>query len=189
MKGWSAWLAKALLNHATLVLPGARAEWGRAMLAEAEHLAPGERLSFALGCLWSSYRERLIDQATLLVVGHWSIGIGLCAAAAVCLRTAYMLRATGVSMLILVLGLVCLAAALAFVRWGVRRLPMVAVAGFAAGLLAMLVLGDATALTSGAVPSSRFHQAILLEQLVGWAALFGFAHMLMAVQARRGANG
>lgn len=182
------WLANGLLDHAASVMPPARVEWARAMLAEAAHLLPHEHLPFALGCVASSYRERLADPATVLATGRWSIIFGLCAATAVCLRTAYRLPAGDPSALILALGLICLAAAVAFIRWGLRRLPAVAAVGFAAVLVAMLVLGDAAALT-GAMPSSRFYRAILLEQFVAWAALFGFAHSLLVVESRRDANG
>jgi len=158
------------------------------MVAEAEHLPVRRRLSFALGCVSSSYRERLTDPGTVLAAGHGSIVLGLGIATAVCLRTAYLLPTGKPSVLILALGLICLVAALAFVRWGFCRLPAVAVAGFAAALMAILVLGDANALT-GAMSTTRFYRAILLEQLVAWVALFGLAHSLLAVETRRRAHG
>jgi len=50
---------------------------------------------------------------------------------------------------------------------------------------AVALLGDITSLFSGAVPGGRFYRAILVEQAVGWAALFGLAHLLLALDARR----
>lgn len=179
-------LAKALLGHAARVMPAARADWARAMQAEAEHLPPRGRLSFAVGCVRSSYRQRLTEVETLLVAGRWSIILGLCAAGAVFLRTGIMIQPHGASAMILVLGLICLLAAGAFARWGYDRLPMLSAAGFAAGLITMLTVGDAGALFSSTIPSGAFYRAILLEQAVGWTALFGLAHLLLALEARRG---
>lgn len=189
MKRWGPWWVGVLLDHAGTVMPAMRAEWVRAMRAEAEHLTPREQLPFALGCVWSSYRERMTDAPTLLAAARWSIMIGLCAATAVCFRTAYMLRAVEPSPLVLTLGLVCMAAAVAFARLGVRRLPAIAMASLAAALLAMLAIGDMNALIGGAMPSSRFYRAILLEQFAGWAALAGLAHILLTVDVRHRTNG
>ena len=169
-------------------MPANRAEWARAMLAEAEHLPRGEQLGFALGCVWSGYRERLSDAATMLAAARLAIVVGLCMATAVCLRTSFVLRSEDPSVLILALGIIALSAAFAVIRWELRRLPAIAIMGFAAALLAMLALGDVNALVGGAMPSSRFYRAILLEQAAAWAALLGLAHFLLAFDARRGAN-
>ena len=189
MTAWRSRLAGTMLRHAAAMMPAARAEWARAMLAESRYLVPGEQLAFAWGCVRSSYRQRLTDPATLLAAGHWSIIVGLFAAAAICFRTAYALRAEDVSSVIFALGIICLGALAAHIRLGFRRLRVVAAAGFAASLLAMLVVGDFDALVRGAMPSSSFYRAILFEQAVAWAALFGLAHILLAVEVGRGANG
>jgi hypothetical protein len=177
--------AEALLDHAARVMPARRADWAQGMRAEADHLPPRERLSFAIGCVRSSYRLRLTDADSLVWAGRWTIILGLVAAGAVCLRAAMVIRPHDSSAMILVLGLICLAAAFAFGRWGLDRLPMLAAAGFAGALVAVALLGDITSLFSGAVPGGRFYRAILVEQAVGWAALFGLAHLLLALDARR----
>jgi hypothetical protein len=178
-------LADALLAHAVRVMPAARSEWVRAMQAEAEHLPTRERLPFALGCVRSSYQQSLTEADNMLRAGRWTIILGLCGAAALCLHTAAMIRPHDASAMIVLLGLICLAAAAAFARWGFDRLPMLAAAGFAAGLLAMIVAGDPAALFTGEGPSGTFYRAILLEQAVAWAALFGLAHLLLALDAKR----
>ena len=68
MSGLGPWLARALLDHAARVMPPARKEWARAMKAEAEHLAPGEQLPFAIGCVRSSYRQFLTEADTMLPI-------------------------------------------------------------------------------------------------------------------------
>lgn len=181
-------LANILLRHAEAVMPERRAEWARAMRAEADHLPARERLVFARGCVWSSYRERLADPATLLTVGRWFIAIGLCAASAIPLRTAYLGGAGDASSLILMLGLIALAALAAFLRWGISRLPTIAAAGFGGALLAMLLAGDVNALASGAMTSGRFYRALLIEQVIAWAALFGLGQLLLALDAQRRAH-
>jgi hypothetical protein len=178
-------MTKALLDHAAKVMPAARGEWARAMQAEAEHLPPGEQLSFAIGCVRSSYRQRFTEAETMLRTGRWTIIVGLCAAGAMCLRTAATIQPHDASAMILVLGLICLLAAAGFARWGFDRLPVLAAAGFAGGLVAMVTLGDAGALFSRTMPSGTFYRAILLEQAVCWAALFGVAHLLLALEAKR----
>jgi hypothetical protein len=186
MSRLSSWITEALLNHACRVMPPARAEWARAMRAEAEHLAPQERLPFAVGCVRSSYRLRLTEADLVLRAGRWTIILGLCTAAAVFLRTATLIRPHDASAMILVLGLISLTAAVAFARWGYDRLPMVAAASFAGGVVAIVTLGDWEALFSGAGPSAAFYRAILLEQVVGWASLFGLAHLLLALEGKTG---
>lgn len=189
MRGWRGALAKTLMVHAARMMPAAREEWARAMLAEVGHLAPREQLPFALGCVWSSYRERLMNMKTFLAAGRWGISLALIAATAVCFRTAYALAGSGASALILALGLICLASILSLARLGFRRLPAIALAGLAAATLAVLAIGDPRALADGALPSSPLYRAILLEQLLGWATLFGLAHLLLAAEARGRSNG
>jgi len=185
MNGLRTRLATMLLRHAAAVMPERRAEWALAMHAELEHLPPRDRLAFARGCVWSSYRERALDPATLLAGGRWSIALGLCAAGALCLHTAYSLSPGQPSSMILMLGLTAIAALLAFFRWGVGRLPAIAAAGLAAGLAAILAAGDAGALMSGAVPTAPFYRAILIEQVIAWAALFGLGQLLLALDGQR----
>jgi hypothetical protein len=179
------WLADALLAHAMRVMPATRAEWARAMQAEAEHLPTRERLPFAIGCVRSSYRLSLTEAENMLRAGRLAIILGLCGAAALCLHTAAIIRPHEASAMIVLLALICLTSAAAFARWGFDRLPMLAGAGFAAGLVAMLALGDPAALFTGEGPSGAFYRAILLEQAIAWAALFGLAHLLLALEAKR----
>jgi hypothetical protein len=167
------------------MMPAAHAEWARAMLAEAEHLPPRDQLAFARGCLWSSYRERLSDPASKLAAGQWSAGLGLCAGSLICFRTAGLLQFHAVSTMILLLGLIGLAAAAAFARWGHRLLPLIAVTGLGAALLAMLGAGDPAALVNGAAPHGGFYRAILLEQVAAWAALFALGRFLIHLDAGR----
>lgn len=185
MTGWRTGLGHKVLRHAERVMPTARREWARAMAAELEHLPERDRLSFALGCVTSSYRQRLTDPATLLAAGRGAIILGLCAFAALCFRTANLLGAADPATLVATLGLICGVVALAFVRCGLRRLPIVAISGFAVAVLAIVAFGDVDALVGGAMPSSRFYRAILVEQVAGWVALFGFAHVLMTLENRR----
>lgn len=189
MMSLRAWLASRLVDHAAMVMPVPREQWGQAMQSEVAHLAPRDQLAFALGCVRGSYRMRLVDPATLLTAGRWAIVIGLGGATAVCLRTSYSLRAEDPSALIFVLGLISLAAMAAFFRGGFGRLPTIAAAGLAAALLATLAVGDPDALTGGGVATGRFYRAILIEQIAGWAALFGMAHVMLALQASRDARG
>lgn len=174
-------LVKRLVDHAAAVMPAPREQWGRAMQAEVAHLAAREQLPFAWGCVRGSYRVRMTDPRSLLVAGRWAIILGLIAAAAICLLTGYRLRADDPSTLMSALGVICLAGMLAFVVVGFRRLPTIAVAGLAAATAATLVVGGVGALTGGTVPTSGFYRAILLEQIVGWAALFGLAHLMLAL--------
>lgn len=184
MTHWRFWLADALLRHAASVMPAQRAEWARAMLAEAEHLPPGERLGFAGGCVWSSYRERVMDAKTVLGIGRWGIGLGLCAGTMICFRTAFQLREEPVFAMILILGFICLAAVAAYARWGLGRLPVIAIAGLAAGVAAVLAAGDPAAMVAG----SPFYRAILLEQVVAWAALLVLARFMLNLNQRQRAN-
>jgi len=188
MTGGGNRLVGVLLRHAASVMPAVRSEWITAMRAEAELVPADERLAFAWGCLWSSYCERLTDASTILAAGRWSIGLGLAAASAICVRTAYMLRHESAFTLILILGLICIAATLAFLRFGLKPLPQIALAGLAGGLIAMLLAGDPAAVSGAAGFSSRFYQAILLEQVVCWATLLAVAHLLLALEKRQGAR-
>lgn len=185
MSGLQPFLAKALLDHAARVMPPGREQWARAMQAEAQHLPASEQLPFAIGCVRSSYRQFLTEADTMLRTGRWAILFGLCAAGAVCLRTAILIQPYDASVMIGLLGLICLLTAAAFLRWGFERLPMLAAAGFAGALFAVLFAGDAGALFSSTAASGTFYRAILLEQAVGWMALFGVAHLLLALDARR----
>lgn len=182
-------IADALLAHAVRVMPASRADWARGMEFEAQHLAQDQRLPFAIGCVRSSYRLSFTEDYTMLKAGRWTIILGLCAAGALALHSAIMIRPYDASAMILLLGLICLAAAAAFLWWGFERLPMVAAAGFGAALLAIMLAGDPAALFSGAGPSGTFYRAILLEQAVCWAALFGVAHLLLALETKRDVAG
>jgi hypothetical protein len=52
--------AERLIDHATAVMPEHRREWAAAMQAEFAALPDGrERLAWAVGCVWASYRERI----------------------------------------------------------------------------------------------------------------------------------
>lgn len=188
MMMWRTRLAGALVRHAAAVMPRKRSEWARAMEAEFAHLAVRDRLAFALGCVSGSYRERLSDPATLLAAGRGTITLGLCAFAILCLRTATMLEAADPAKLVLALGLSCLVAAATVVGSGLRSLPLVAIAGFAAATLAIVTIAGTDSLVGDAMPTGRFYRAILLEQIAGWAALFGFAHILLTLENRHGAH-
>jgi hypothetical protein len=181
-------LAEALLAHAERTMPTARKDWAQAMRAEAEHIPEGARLMFAIGCVRGSYRQIFMEGDTMLQAGRWTIILGLCGFAAICLRTATVVQPHDASAMVMVLGLICLVTAAAFARWGFDRLPMLAAAGFSAALVAVLVIGDASALFSSEAASGAFYRAILLEQAVGWAALFGVAHLLLALEAKRGVS-
>jgi hypothetical protein len=53
-------VARALLAHAARTLPLERAEWGRAMHAEVEHIASSRvALEWSVGCVLASYRQRV----------------------------------------------------------------------------------------------------------------------------------
>ena len=53
-------IARALASHAVRVGAPAHAEWTKAMMHEQEHLPPDASVvSWALGCVWVSYRGRL----------------------------------------------------------------------------------------------------------------------------------
>lgn len=52
--------AERLIAHAQAVMPEHRREWAAAMQAEFAALPDGrERLAWAVGCVWASYRERI----------------------------------------------------------------------------------------------------------------------------------
>lgn len=52
-------LAVILARHGAAILPEARADWGRAMVSELDHIdSDFDALSWALGCVWTGYRER-----------------------------------------------------------------------------------------------------------------------------------
>lgn len=52
--------AERLIDHAQAVMPEHRREWAAAMQAEFAALPDGrERLAWAVGCVWASYRERM----------------------------------------------------------------------------------------------------------------------------------
>jgi hypothetical protein len=181
-------LAKMLLRHAARVMPAARADWARAMQAEADHVPSGELLFFAVGCVWSSYSERSRDPRSQVAAGRWAIGIGLAVATAITLRLAAILWGEAAATLILVFGLICMGACAAFFVWGLRRLPLVAAASFGFVLAAFLMLGGADGSMEAATGSSRFYQAILIEQAAGWAALLVLARLLLGIERRRCAS-
>jgi hypothetical protein len=189
MTGLRSWLAKVLLDHAARTMPAARAEWVRAMQAEAEHLPAREQLPFAIGCVRTSYGQMLTEADTMLRIGRWTIILGLCGAGAIFARAATIIPFQDASAMILALALICLAVAAGFARWGFDRLPMLAVAGFTATLIAMVTIGEPGALLSNTMPSGPFYRAILLEQAVGWGALFAVAHLLLAWESKRGMAG
>lgn len=52
-------LARRLIRHAGLILPGHRSDWARAMTHEVEHIGDDrEALRWAAGSVFASYRER-----------------------------------------------------------------------------------------------------------------------------------
>lgn len=188
MTGRRTGLAHKALRHAERMMPRHRRDWARAMAAELEHLPERDRLPFALGCLSSSYRARFADPATLLAGGRGAIIFGLCAFTALCIHTAPNIDAADPSRLVSALGMICALAAVAFVRWGLPRLPVIAAGGLASAMLAIVAIAGPDVLVSEAMSTSRFHRAILIEQIVGWAALFAFAHILMTIEKRRVAH-
>lgn len=76
-------VAAALLEHAALISPPGRHEWVHAMQNELEHLPQGSTaVSWALGCVLVSYRERiLVVMGSLNNVSRWLLSIEM----AVCL--------------------------------------------------------------------------------------------------------
>lgn len=62
-------IAVALAEHAARITPAERAEWGRAMRAEIDHIASdGRALRWALGCVWAGYRMRSIAMNRIVII-------------------------------------------------------------------------------------------------------------------------
>lgn len=76
-------MAVVLLQHAVWISPPARKEWTHAMLNELEHIPRGaSALSWALGCTFVSYRERVfVMSSSLSNLPRWLLSIEM----AVCL--------------------------------------------------------------------------------------------------------
>lgn len=53
------WLARRALRRAQEILPPSHRLWGEAMRNEAESIEEGQRLSWAIGCLWASWVARI----------------------------------------------------------------------------------------------------------------------------------
>jgi hypothetical protein len=128
--------------------------------------------------------ERAMDAATLVLAGRWAIGIGLASGGLLCFNTAYALRDHQPYFLILLLGLICIAAITAFMWRGLKILPVVAVAGFVGALLATLMTGGSGAIAGQATPFGSFYRAILLEQAAAWTTLLILATALLSLERK-----
>ena len=75
MNGWSGrWrrLAASFLQHAALVLPGEHSPWLEAMRRELDYIETGSgALSWALGCVLTSYKARLTHWSRFSVRTAW----------------------------------------------------------------------------------------------------------------------
>jgi len=64
-------LAAILLSLADWLMPANRKEWLAAMRAEAAHLSAGAALSWAIGCVVSAFKERIMLRTGTLSVSRW----------------------------------------------------------------------------------------------------------------------
>lgn len=86
-------LAERLLDHAAVVMPAARRDWGLAMRAELAAIASADdALAFAAGCVWAAYRERISPMRIALLTGRLAVAaVSLLTAAAHAFMPLYML--------------------------------------------------------------------------------------------------
>jgi hypothetical protein len=67
-------VARSLAAHAVRVTPQDQAEWTKAMMHEQEHLPPeSSALSWALGCVFVSYRARFRAMTRLPDLPRWAL--------------------------------------------------------------------------------------------------------------------
>lgn len=91
-------LAERLVDHAARVMPEPRREWARAMRVELSYIpAPLAAAVFALGCVWASYSQRILQMLIFSRLARWGLAIyALVCAAGYLLATALigMIKAT-----------------------------------------------------------------------------------------------
>jgi len=77
-------LAERLLDHAARIMPAGRRDWALAMRVELTAIASADdALAFALGCVWTAYRERISPMRIALLTGRLAVAaVSLLTAAA-----------------------------------------------------------------------------------------------------------
>jgi hypothetical protein len=69
-------LAERLLDHAARVMPPDRHDWALAMRAELAAIdSGGEALTFAAGCVWAAYQERVSPMRIALLTGRLAVSV------------------------------------------------------------------------------------------------------------------
>jgi hypothetical protein len=86
-------IAEHLLRHAAAVMPGRRRDWALGMRAELAAIdAPGPALTFAAGCVWAAYQQRISPMRIALLTGRLAVAVAsLLTAAAHAFMPLYML--------------------------------------------------------------------------------------------------
>jgi hypothetical protein len=191
---YAAGIADVLLRHAAWIAPPPRKEWVRAMRNELEHLPRrSAAVSWALGCVLASYRERgLVMIGSLTHVSRWLLSIEM----AVCLVPLTWLfmavvTATAHGFMPLQLGILAGSATLlgpVGLAFGARIIltPAGSAGRTMTTLMAFLTAWTVIAyslqvLHGGAAVSEWWREFVLIAILPTWAV----AHLLQINAARR----
>lgn len=178
-------LALVLINCCAALLPADRAPWAAAMKAEVNAIEDGnEALSFAVGCVWGSIKERTFTLAFAARAMRFATICGMLALALLsAIITRQMIDSHAPSALLFGLTSTLFAAAAA---WSYLRGPRALVQA-ASSVIPLYTLAYAFVsqehVIADVLGNSRLYQALAIEGVVIWAGLLAGGLFMLRVGA------
>lgn len=173
MSAWQRRVAIALIDGCTVLIPREHKEWADAMRAELEAAdADGEALSFALGCLWASVKERVLRiefAAKVLRIGI-PAGLSVLALLAAYLSGRHAEGAPETASVFGVSSAIFAMAATLFLTYGTIALARIAGA-LVPVYLALFVFAQFYGKPIADFASLSLYRALALEGVAIWSAL------------------
>lgn len=185
MNAFSRSLAFMLIGWCAALLPADRASWAAGMKAEVDAIQDDRvALSFALGCIWGSIKDRILTWAfAARSVRFATIGGMLALSLLAALTTKRMIDAHAQSALVFGLISVLFAAAAmwSYLR-GAMALVQTACSAIPIYVLAYAFMSSGPD-TAGGWVDTRLYQALAIEGIVIWTTLLMGAVFMLRVEA------
>lgn len=185
MNSLSRQIATELIRHCAALLPPERAAWAAAMKAEVDALEENDAVGFAAGCVWASFKERVLSMnfATQSVrVGGIAAMLVLAVVSALSVE-----RAAAIDASIALIDLVSSTVFAAAVIWSFFRGPLALIQ--AASTMAVIYGVAFIFLRSPTVSATEWanaalYRALALEGLIIWAALLACGIFVLRSEGR-----
>jgi hypothetical protein len=164
-------LARSLCALALSMAPVTRRPLAQGMRVELEHVADGDALGFALGCLWSAAGWQLTSGEGVTRSARFLIAVGSGGFALACLVVALRLREDPSAVWSLgAIGLFYAGAALVSWRHGLGALALYAVAGLVLNTVAFLAQRELAP-----SPTAAYLSALVVEEFGLLALMLGMS--------------